>query len=83
MGILVHRRSGLVEPFDPPELTIEASIDRSTVMDGLLLVPRQPEYLRTKPGFWEAIDALPQPWGWGPARIPWEPGPFITGLPEL
>lgn len=48
MSILVHRKSGLVEPFDVPELTIEASIDRLCVPGpGLLLVPREPEYLPT------------------------------------
>jgi hypothetical protein len=47
--ITVRRPSGLAVPFEPPELTISASIDRSCEIPegGRLLEPKQPEYLST------------------------------------
>jgi hypothetical protein len=48
--ITVRRPSGLTVPFEPPELTIGASIERSCeTSDGGLMVPKQPEYLPTYP----------------------------------
>lgn len=81
MSVYVHRDSGLLEPFEVPELTMEASIDRSMEIDGALLVPRQPEYLPTFAGMVQALSGLPVPWEWISPPIPWEP--MISGLPEL
>lgn len=82
--ITVARKSGLAVPFDPPELTMEASIERACVVgDSGLLEPKSEEYLPVYP--------VDRPWMFAPARIPWrdnwrysmeriEPahGPFIA-----
>jgi hypothetical protein len=50
--IYVSRRSGLLERFDPPELTIDAAIDRGWLPPpppGRLLAPRPEEFLVTHP----------------------------------
>ena len=63
--ITVRRPSGLAVPFEPPELTMDASIDRSCeTSDSGLMVPKQPEYLPTYPA--------DRPWMFAPARIPWD-----------
>lgn len=87
--ITVRRASGLAVPFDPPELTIDAAIDRTRHLEeesGLLLA-NEPEYLKITP--------YPPPLGYaggiGPAWwIDWPEydyghaaTPFVTGLPEL
>ena len=59
--MLIHRRSGLLEPFEPPELTIDAAIDRGWELHGRLLEPKAEEYLPTYP--------VDRPWGFAPARI--------------
>lgn len=49
MTVYVRRPSGLVAEFDPPEVTPDASADRGWHLDGLLMLPNQPEYLPTYP----------------------------------
>ena len=88
--VTVRRPSGLLVPFDPPELTLDKAIERNWQRrdDGQLLEPKAEEYLPTYP--------LGRPWGFAPARIPWrddwcrsmerhEPahGPFFVGLPAV
>lgn len=43
MTVYVRRASGLVEPFDVPQLTVEAAIDRGWHRGGRLLEPAEPE----------------------------------------
>lgn len=67
MSVLVRRASGLLELFDVPELSIDASIGRSCELGASgLLVPKQPEYLPTYPL---------------PGFIVGDCGPFIRGNP--
>lgn len=78
MSVYVTRRSGLLEPFEPPELTMDAAIDRGWERHGRLLEPKrqEEEYLQTYPlpGF-----EVRSYWGWGQGIIPWE-NQHIYGL---
>jgi len=49
--IHVRRASGLLQPFDPPEISVEAAISRSWELqpDGILMAPKEPEFLPTYP----------------------------------
>ena len=74
MSVLVHRASGLLEPFEVPELTIEAAIDRGWQLTSYgLMRTSEPVYLpvQPRPGFMltcreaqfaAAIDYLLGPW---------------------
>jgi hypothetical protein len=81
--VQVARPSGLLAPFEVPELTIEQSIDRGWELSSVLqlMVPKPEEYLLTYP--------VDRPWAFAPARIPWSVeyewpvGPLVTGLPEV
>lgn len=73
---LVSRASGLLEPFEVPELTMNASIGRSLEMRGGLLLPRRPEYLP----IFDALARLPGPWSWAPVPIPWENPPVLEAI---
>jgi hypothetical protein len=86
VSVLVARASGLLAPFEVPELTIERAIERNWAMrgDGRLLEPKpkREEYLFTFPG-----PRFELPWGFAPSRIPWhEPYDFgspFMGLPLI
>lgn len=56
-NIYVKRRSGLLEPFEVPELAIDDAIERNWVRseDGRLMEPRPPEYLYTSPLWSDAV----------------------------
>jgi hypothetical protein len=67
--IWAKRQSGLLEQFDPPELSMEAAIDRGWRLrdDGRLLERKPEKFLPTYPLPipWETV--IPErPWG-GPA----------------
>jgi hypothetical protein len=51
VDVHVHRPSGLLVAFDPPELTIEQAIRRRWEMDDdeLLMIPKRREFLATRP----------------------------------
>lgn len=75
MTVLVHRTSGLLEPYEVPELTIGASIERSCELGtGGLLERKQPEYLPVGahvyplPGFEVKLRQL---WWWNYPHIPY------------
>lgn len=78
--ITVRRPSGLAVPFDPPELTMSASIDRTCepVGDAGLIGPKQPEYLPTYP-------VLPPGvlWEFVQPRIPWDNSMFADYYDHL
>lgn len=66
----VTRRSGLLEPFTVPELTIDEAISRGWERRGPLLQPKRDErFLPTLPRWW------PSPWDWPTPRIPWDDAP--------
>jgi len=71
--MLIHRRSGLLEPFEPPELTIDAAIDRGWELHGRLLEPKAEEYLQTTPGTPMFMDRLGYWWLGTPDRR-WDSG---------
>lgn len=74
--ITVTRPSGLLEPFDPPELTMEASIDRSMEVRDGLYQRRETEYLPTRPVLtWPATQ-----WAFYSQTVSYPP---LTGLPAL
>ena len=77
--IYVGRASGLLVSFDVPELTLPAAIERGWEMGpGVLLLPRQPEYLPTYPArYLPGSIPWPDPW------TPWTPGRLIQGLPTI
>jgi hypothetical protein len=81
MSVNVARPSGLLVPFEPPDLTIDKAIERGWMLreDGLLMEPKPDEYLPTYPLVW--------PWADEHARIPWQKlydfEPMITGLLAL
>lgn len=82
--ITVRRASGLAVPFDPPEVTSEAAIERSWEFscEGRLLLPKRPEYLKTTP--LPCWCSLRYPWGFAPARIPWhDEYDFLAGISPL
>ena len=58
--ITVRRHSGLVVPFDVPELTICRAIDRNWQRrkDGRLMEPKPVEYLPTYPLDWMARELM-------------------------
>jgi hypothetical protein len=70
--------SGLLEPFEVPDLTMEASISRGWELHGDLLEPRAPEreYLTTTP-----LPGFTLNWYWGTRCL--EPGKLLQGLPAL
>ena len=52
MTVYVRRASGLVEPYDVPQLTLEAAVDRGWHRGGRLLEPDVPAggpWLQTEP----------------------------------
>lgn len=69
-SVYVRRRSGLLEIFDPPELTISAAISRDWEKVGPILRPRPAEFLPTYPLPWGNIPE--RPWwasSWTPAEL--------------
>lgn len=84
MSVLVRRASGLLAPFDVPELTPDAAIDRSWEMRGALLLPRQPAYLAAYPLYLPPLPryGIDSPWAdhvyWDDARV--GPASFLRGL---
>lgn len=65
----VTRRSGLLEPFTVPELTIDEAISRGWEQRGPLMQPKRDErFFRTFPPPYP-------PWGWHLPRIPWDDAP--------
>ena len=56
----VTRPSGLLAPFDPPELTIAGAIDRGWEMraDGRLMEPKPEEFLYTST-VWRPLEWRP------------------------
>jgi hypothetical protein len=82
--VQVARPSGLLAPFEVPELTIEQSIDRGWELSSVLqlMVPKPEEYLLTYPVDLQGEQAPPRiPWDW--SQVVYDYGPFITGLPEV
>lgn len=56
MAVYVHRpRSGLLMPFDVPEVTIDAAIERGWVRHGRLMEPKPEEFLYTSPLWSQAV----------------------------
>lgn len=70
-------KSGLLEPFTVPELTIDAAINRGWELVDELMEPRPPAYLYTSPPDLRLI----LNWYWG-QRIS-AAGPLLRGLPAL
>lgn len=77
--ITVRRPSGLVVEFTPPEVTVEAAIERSWEIRpyGLLLEPKRPTYALTYPDlgyqrrfYYPALSEWPDSvYDWGHAAI--------------
>jgi hypothetical protein len=76
LSVYVTRRSGLLEPFEPPELTMDAAIERGWERHGALLEPKAEEYL---PAYPMPGSGLGSYWWWGQGIIPWE-NQHIYGL---
>jgi hypothetical protein len=64
MSVLVARSSGLLAPFDPPELTIEQAIERGWERraDGRLMEPKPDEYLPAYPLTFSPRRPWADPW---------------------
>jgi hypothetical protein len=78
-NIYVKRpKSGLLEPFDVPELTLDAAVERGWELHGDLLGPRPLEqaFLTTRP-----VAGFTLHWYWGARCL--EPGQLLQGLPVL
>jgi len=69
--VYMARASGLLEQFDPPELTMNAAIERQWTRqeDGPLLVPKPVEYLPAYP-----LPSWCSAWSWA--------NPFGGGWPS-
>jgi hypothetical protein len=69
MGVYVKRGSGLLEPFEVPELTLDEAINRGWERHGRLMEPKHEELLPTYP-LWNP----PRPWELHWPAIRWDDG---------